>query len=105
MNKRISCGGFELDGETIVEENGILKVVGGGSGGVELVTADLNGVLDKNWNQIKEYVDAGKIVLLYYVEFGDISTEILSYIGQGVSYDCSFLKLMDNSVYTFSALV
>lgn len=28
-NKSISCGGFEIDNETLVEEDGVLKVVGG----------------------------------------------------------------------------
>ena len=32
MNKKIQCGGFSIDNETLVEENGVLKVVGGGSG-------------------------------------------------------------------------
>lgn len=31
-NKRkISCGGFNIDGETLVEENGCLKIAGGGN--------------------------------------------------------------------------
>lgn len=33
MTTKISCGGFDIDNDTLIEENGVLKVKGGGGGG------------------------------------------------------------------------
>ena len=38
-NKKISCGGFSVDNETIIEENGVLKAVGGGGSSLEIIHA------------------------------------------------------------------
>ena len=40
--KKISCGGFKIDNQTIVEEDGILKAIGGG-GSVLVAHATVNG--------------------------------------------------------------
>lgn len=59
-NKKISCGGFAIDNETIVEEGGVLKA--GGAGGSLLIEAEVENpwnarspettTLDKTWDEI-----------------------------------------------------
>lgn len=59
-NKKISCGGFAIDNETIVEEDGVLKT--GGTGGSLLIEAEVENpwnarspestTLDKTWDEI-----------------------------------------------------
>lgn len=41
--KKISCGGFKIDNQTIVEEDGVLKAIGGGGGNVLIVHGTLLG--------------------------------------------------------------
>ncbi len=67
---KINCGGFYLDNETITEENGMLKVIGGGSGGGALIVhmtsdqvgSDTRYTLDKT---VREIIAAMPLV---YVE-------------------------------------
>lgn len=42
--KLISCGGFEIDNETLVEEDGVLKVIGGETSGATIcpITLELD---------------------------------------------------------------
>lgn len=40
--KKISCGGFKIDNQTIVEEDGVLKAIGGGGGNVLIVHGTLD---------------------------------------------------------------
>lgn len=62
-SKKISCGGFAIDNETIVEEGGVLKTGGsGGAGGSLLIEAEVENpwnarspestTLDKTWDEI-----------------------------------------------------
>ena len=60
MTTKISCGGFDIDNDTLIEEDGVLKVKGGSSGGGVLVvnaSADEAGTtitLDKTWQEIQD---------------------------------------------------
>lgn len=45
MTTKISCGGFDIDNDTLIEEDGVLKVKGGGGGLPPYENADINKVL------------------------------------------------------------
>ena len=71
--KPISCGGFKIDNETIVEQNGVLKVVGGSSGGGSLKVTQTTtnpepdttvSTLDKTWQEIYDALNDGLYVVL-----------------------------------------
>lgn len=55
-NKKIKCGGFEIDNETIIEENGVLKSVGDNPANMALIVGSAREgntiTLDKTWQQI-----------------------------------------------------
>lgn len=55
-NKKIPCGGFYIDDETLsLSDDNKLSVKGGGSGGgVLVVHQDANDTLDKTWQEIHD---------------------------------------------------
>ena len=81
MTTKISCGGFDIDNNTLIEEDGVLKVKGGG-GGV-LVVHGVGGEqghpsLDKTWREIRDAVDNMPILLVV-----DSSTSGVEYLVLG----------------------
>lgn len=71
MITRIGCGGFDIDNDTLIEEDGVLKVKnGGGDGGVFVVTMTSTGdtetgidwTADKTCLEIIEALEQGKTV-------------------------------------------
>lgn len=73
MANKISCGGFYVDNETLQIDNGVLKVVGGGSGGggnvfltnasVQLENGQPTATCDKTFAEINTAYTAGQIML------------------------------------------
>lgn len=67
-NKKIGCGGFLIDNETIKEENGVLKASSSSSGGIFHASFSLDGndnpICDKTYAEIKAAHDAGKLIVL-----------------------------------------
>lgn len=85
--KKIPCGGWLYDDETITFEDGVMKVIGGGSGGggmIVKVIADTETFAlsaDKTFAEIKEAFNAGvNVVAKLYVgeEYGGMSSSCIS---------------------------
>lgn len=79
--KPISCGGFKIDNETIVEQDGVLKAVSGSSGGgvlvVSFIVAEGTARLDSTWQEIKDAVDAGQVVTFIPISGGETTSCML----------------------------
>lgn len=63
MTTKISCGGFDIDNDTLIEEDGVLKVKNGGGGSGVLVVTDTDGTLDKTWQEIHDAMLTGGAVI------------------------------------------
>lgn len=73
MITRIGCGGFDIDNDTLIEEDGVLKVKnGGGGGGGVLVAHDVDGTLDKTWQEISTAMANGLVVAEYTSSVGEL---------------------------------
>ena len=89
MNKKISCGGFEIDNETLIEENGVLKSVGGGEENNILFCVVDSDLFKSNMssNEIALAINAGKKVQLVLEEVGGFEHPgSFLYISSGVAY-------------------
>lgn len=71
MITRIGCGGFDIDNDTLIEEDGVLKVKnggGGGGGGVLVVYAETDTEtgatsLYSTWQEIHDaFLSSGAVV-------------------------------------------
>ena len=59
--KKINCGGFYIDDESLELEDNVLSVKNGGSsGGVVVLNVD-NSTLDKTWQEIHDGIAEGTI--------------------------------------------
>ena len=78
-NKKIGCGGFLIDNETLKEEDGVLKVAGGGSGGGDIfyITVGQGNVCNASYNDVITALEAGKFPML--VVPGKDSTSTATY--------------------------
>lgn len=101
MTTKISCGGFDIDNNTLIEEDGVLKVKGGGGGGSVLVVQKQANALDYTWQEIHDAMLTGGVVVLipdteevnsvtaagylpkrnlYVVEIADLGYQIYRYV-------------------------
>ena len=94
-NKKISCGGFYIDDETLsLSDDNKLSVKGGGSGGGDvLVVSDTNGTLDKTWQEMH---DAPVVVI--YKENGMRSFLFSTIVSEITGYSCIFIMLGDDGL-------
>lgn len=79
MANKISCGGFYVDNETLQIDNGVLKVVGGGSGDGNLLIVNATATrtsdpetsepvastvtFDKTFTELKSAYESGAVIL------------------------------------------
>ena len=78
MANKISCGGFYVDNETLQIDNGVLKVVGGGSAvGIEFIgmTSTLPPSLDKTYAEISELAQNKILFIKTFNEIGNDNFE------------------------------
>lgn len=93
MTTKISCGGFDIDNDTLIEEDGVLKVKGGSSGGgVLVVHRSMIGTppaltLDKTWQEIFDAASTGA-VLIVEVDEASVEPKLVAavYVDSGVYY-------------------
>lgn len=66
MITKIGCGGFDIDNDTLIEEDGVLKVKngGGGGGGALVVTVGVDDKCDASYNDVVSAYEAGKVVIV-----------------------------------------
>ena len=103
MTTKISCGGFDIDNDTLIEEDGVLKVKNGGGGnGVLVVHRSRIGTpprltLDKTWQEIFDSASTGAAFIADVAE-EEVETKLVTtvYVNSGVYY-CE-----DNSELVYS---
>lgn len=85
MATKISCGGFDIDNDTLVEEDGVLKVKGGSSGGgVMVVHIDEEfSALDKTWQEIHDALSQGTQCVTLYADGDDVTQGLISSVTKG----------------------
>ena len=113
MTTKISCGGFDIDNDTLIEEDGVLKVKGGGGGGggVLVVHRSMIGtppelVLDKTWQEIFDAASTGAVLILD-VDETEVQTKLVTtvYVDSDVYYceDSSELVYLTDSADGYPA--
>ena len=69
MITRIGCGGFDIDNDTLIEEDGVLKAKTSGGGGGDVLVVHVvrtateeseTFTLDKTWQELADALNSGK---------------------------------------------
>lgn len=118
MTTKISCGGFDIDNDTLIEEDGVLKVKGGGSsgGGRAPMTVTISRsweaeeekyvyTADKTVDEMIEQIEAGG--QLFSIFWNNMGSPVMLYQateeGKGVVF--RFVQVLSNKVSSINVSI